>query len=199
MISILTGDIINSRNYNPQEWQTALKTILNKFGNEPTQWEIYRGDSFQTEVDVLKAFEAALLIKASLKQLKGIDVRIAIGIGDKSYNAGKITASNGSAFINSGECFERLKKQKMALKSPSSEINEEMNLYIKLALLNLNKLSEKNAQLFITKFENPLLNQYEIGELLGVEQSTISQRLRTIGFNEIKEINKRYMKLIKKI
>ncbi len=61
----------------------------------------------------------AMKLKASLKAVKGINVRMAIGIGTRTYNAAKITESNGSAFVNSGEKFEMLKqeKQNLAIKS----------------------------------------------------------------------------------
>jgi len=39
-------------------------------------------------------------------------VRMAIGIGGKSYSGDRITESNGEAFINAGEKFEELEKEK---------------------------------------------------------------------------------------
>ena len=53
------------------------------------------------------ALHYAIRIKASLKSNENIDVRMAIGIGDITYNAHKVTESNGSAFVFSGEKFER--------------------------------------------------------------------------------------------
>jgi hypothetical protein len=49
-----------------------------------------------------------LLLKATIKQHKALDVRMAIGIGTIDYTSNKVTESNGSAFIR--ECFEGLKK-----------------------------------------------------------------------------------------
>jgi len=138
MTSIITGDIINSRENNPQIWMPLLKDVLNKYGSEPTQWEIYRGDSFQIEIPPIKALKVAILIKASIKQFKKLDVRIAIGIGDKSYTSKKITESNGSAFVNSGKCFEQLKKNSLAIKSPFKGFDIQMNLLLELALLTMN-------------------------------------------------------------
>ena len=45
MISIITGYIVNSRKLNNQEiWLNPLKSLLNEWGNNPQQWEIFKGD-----------------------------------------------------------------------------------------------------------------------------------------------------------
>jgi len=111
MIAVITGDIINSRKGKVETWLNLLKSTLEKYGKQPQDWEIYRGDSFQLSVPVEKALLAGLHIKSTIKQTKTYDVRIAIGIGEVKYKSQKITESNGSAYINSGECFESLKKQ----------------------------------------------------------------------------------------
>lgn len=82
-------------------------------------WEIFRGDQFQLEVkNPENSLLVAIQIKALMKSLK-LDVRMSIGIGEKTHNSKKISESNGTAFINSGELFERLKKKKS--RSPSNQ------------------------------------------------------------------------------
>jgi hypothetical protein len=127
MTSILTGDIINSKGENPKKWLSSLKNVLNSYANENSGWEIYRGDSFQIELQPEEALEAALRIKAAIKQYKNLDVRIAIGLGDKTYSSKNITESNGSAFVNSGECFENLKKTTLAIKSTDKDFDYATN------------------------------------------------------------------------
>lgn len=63
-----------------------------------------------------KAFEIKALIKKveplnENKKISTIDVRMAIGVGEKNYTAESIAESNGSAFIYSSEKFELLKKK----------------------------------------------------------------------------------------
>jgi hypothetical protein len=53
--AILSGDIVNSRSVDASEWVKTLKKTLNTFGKSPKTWEIYRGDSFQLEVDAKAA------------------------------------------------------------------------------------------------------------------------------------------------
>ena len=62
MIAVITGDIINSKKSSPKLWLEALKTILNNYGSSPLVWEVYRGDSFQLEVNPKDALKACVLI-----------------------------------------------------------------------------------------------------------------------------------------
>jgi hypothetical protein len=75
------------------------------FLENPTEWEIYRGDEFQLEIKNQKTRCSALRIKAYFKTLK-LDARMSIGFGDKTYAANKISESNGTAFLRSGEVLK---------------------------------------------------------------------------------------------
>lgn len=188
MTSIITGDIINSQKSSPKLWLEALKTILNNYGNSPLTWEIYRGDSFQLEVAPKQALEACLLIKSTIKQFENIDVRLAIGIGEKTYQSSKITESNGSAFVNSGECFENLKKTTLAVKSPFNEFDNSINIMLELAQLVLNNWTSTSSLLVKTTLENPDLNQTQLAEILERTQGNISQGLKRAGFDEVSKL-----------
>jgi len=194
MISIITGDIVNSSNAEPQEWLTLLKKTLQQFGTEPNQWEVYRGDSFQLEVDSKDALNTCFFIKSSMKQLKEIDVRMAIGIGEKSYKASKITESNGSAFTHSGQCFEQLKKRNLAIKSPWIEIDDTLNLMIELFLLTSDKWALVSAEIVHKAMLYPALNQTQLAEKLGKSQSAISEALQRAGYVEMNRLIKYYKK-----
>ena len=199
MTSILTGDIVKSRKANNTIWLEKLKDTLNKFGKQPTNWEIFRGDSFQLEVSIEKAFYVAFLLKSHLKQVDNIDVRIGIGIGidakePKSFN---ITEANGEAYINSGEIFDSLvKKQLIAIKTPWTALDDELNLALELALLTMNNWTKNSAEVFQLSIENPLLTQNEIAKKIGITQSNVSERQKRAGYDAITKLEKRYRKLI---
>lgn len=199
MTSVLTGDIINSRKSKTPDWLSNLKGTLGKLGKEPEHWEIYRGDSFQLEIDPKKALEAAIFIKASIRKEKNIDVRIAIGIGDKTYTSNQVTTSNGSAFINSGECFDSLKKINLAIKTPWTEFDEEINLLLELASLTMNGWLPATATIVTSAIENKDLNQKELAEILEKSQSSISEALSRAGYDEINKLINTYQKKLKKL
>jgi hypothetical protein len=190
--AVLTGDVINSRKEKPEVWLSNLKKALNKYGKEPKNWEIYRGDSFQLEVTTVDALEAAIYIKAQMKQKKNIDVRIAIGLGEKDYDAEKLTESNGSAFVHSGECFQNLKKQNLALKSGIATFDKTLNLMLKLATLTMDNWLPATSRVVKTAMDNPNTNQNELASILDKSQSNISEALIRAGFDEVKKMMQFY-------
>lgn len=198
MTSILTGDIIKSRRSQDSLWLNSLKEILNTFGDSPKYWQIYRGDSFQLEVEnPEKAFYTALKIKAQLKATVNIDVRIGIGIGKKDFNTNNITESNGVAFINSGYAFDNyLKKQTIAIKTPWKEIDEELNIAFDLALLTMDSWTKNSAEVFKLSLQQEDFTQKEIGEVLGITQGSVSERQKRAGFESIMKLEKRFQKII---
>lgn len=200
MIAVLTGDIVNSREVNSQFWLRELKAEMNNFGSESKDWEIYRGDSFQLKIVPNRALEAAIVIKARIKQFKELDVRIAIGLGEMDYEADRITESNGSAFRYSGECFESMKKNNLEIRSPWDEFDEKMNLMLSLAALTMDGWSPASSQIILEGFKFPEFNQNELASKLNKKsQGTISEGLKRGGYEEIqkllvyfsKEMNKR--------
>lgn len=197
MIAVITGDIINSREVQTECWINKLKELLNYWGEEPEKWQIYRGDSFQLELQSINdALKAVYHLKAGIKSIKNLDVRMAIGLGEKIYNSTQVTESNGGAFVNSGECFEALKKQRLAIKTPNLEIDNQINLLFELALLTMNYWSPTVASIIKIALENPEKNQKEISKILEKSQSTISEALKRGGFDEIMHLEKRYRNLI---
>jgi hypothetical protein len=200
MTSIITGDIVHSQKSSPMIWLDVLKSELNVIGPNPLRWEIYRGDSFQAEVvDPLEALNRAIEIKAAVKCIKNIDVRMAIGIGDKTHSAENITESNGTAFVFSGERFEQLKKDKqnLAIASAWKDFDRDINLYIRLALLAMDNWSVNSAAVVNIALKNPDKLQKELGKMLGIKQNAISNRLKRAHLEEILELEKIYQTKIK--
>lgn len=193
MVAVLTGDIMASRKGQVQEWLTDLKKVLGYYGKTPLQWEIFRGDSFQLLLMPEQALEAAFHIKSIIKQSHKHDVRIAIGLGEIAYHAARITESNGTAFVHSGQTFDALKKQTLQLKSDFSEHDKCINLMLSLALLTANNWSKTVAEAVSASIEHPAKNQNEIAKLLNKKsQSTVSEALKRGGFEEIMNVNKYY-------
>lgn len=203
MVSVITGDIVNSRQLkNPDIWLKPLKKVFEKLSQSEQYWELYRGDSFQIELKQNnKAFEAAVLIKATIKMIKGLDVRMAIGVGEKDHHGLKVTESNGPAFIYSGEAFETLKSKKsnLAIKTNNSTLDSELNLYFKLALIAMDYWTTNASEIVKLSIENPEYSQQEIGALTGVKQNTVSEHLKRAFFSEIIELDHMYQTKIKQL
>ncbi len=186
MIAVITGDIIHSRKVNPEIWQPRLKDFLSDVVKRE-KWEIYRGDSFQAEVAVEDALEIALCIKALIKSNGVIDARMSIGIGQKNFEGKKITESNGEAFINSGESFEKLKGSTLNLKSPFSEFDELFNPILNLLSFICNNWKPVTAETIFFALTHKNLLQKEIAVKLHKDNTTINKALKRGAYDEILE------------
>lgn len=201
MTSVITGDIIGSRQQESQHWVEDLKKILAPLGKTPGEWEVYRGDEFQIEVQNPEdALLTAVLIKAHLRAIKS-DARMSIGFGNKTHNAEKISESNGTAFINSGELFETLKKQKvtLALRTDDAAFDEKLNLMIQLALTFMDNWLVQSAEFIVKAIENPNLSQEELGQKLGINQAAVSRRQKRAQFDLVMNLDRYFRTQIKQL
>jgi len=212
MIAVIKGDIINSRLIiNQDKWLIPLEDLLNEWGKNPEIWEVAWGDSFQLEVEnPAESLYKALLIKALIKgisfknnskKMSEIDVRISIGIGDKTYTGRRVSESNGTAYIYAGEKFSLLKKENttLAIKSKWPEFDEEFNLYLKLAGVFMDKWTKSSAELVGIVLKNSMITQDEVGRLIGIKQSGVSGRWNRAKIDEILAIDNLFRRKIKQL
>ncbi len=191
--SIITGDIIRSRTQtNPETWITNLKSALSFLNPDITFWDVYRGDSFQVELpNITESFMAATYIKACIKTISNLDVRLAIGIGNKTYQGNTVSESNGAAYVSSGETLDRLKKtkQNLAIKTGMAKLDKELNLYFRLVLIAMDKWTTNSAEIVKLSIEHPNALQSELGKLVGINQNAVSMRQKRAHLDDIKAVN----------
>jgi len=199
MEAIITADIINSRAVAPHQWLPVLKEVLQTIGPENTTWEVFRGDSMQIVTNPAQALALSILLKATIKQIPNLDIRIAIGVGDISYRAEKISASNGSAFIHSGEAFDRLQKNTLVIKTPWEDFDATINIMLGLATLTMNDWKPAMAEIFKQQWAHPDAKQIEIAQILGKKQSNVSFSLKKAGYEEIRNAVSYYEHAIEKL
>ena len=188
MRAVLTGDIIDSRSAeNPQEWIDVLKNTLSQFGESPVKWEIYRGDSFQLEINAKEAFKATFQIKAAIRTISGLDVRISIGLGQVDFQGNAVTLSNGSAFVNSGRAFDQLKdkRRSLILSSDNQDLTDDLNMTLQLAEALLSHWTRSSAEAINQILKKPGISQIELSKILGITQPSVSSRLRVAHADEI--------------
>ncbi|MDO1511309.1 SatD family protein [Maribacter confluentis] len=201
MIAIITGDIINSENYPSSQWIDMLKTYFNQFGASPMNWEIYRGDEFQLKVTKQNALFTAIRIKAMLKTIKGLDVRMGIGIGLETYIGSGVTESNGPAYQRSGRNFESLKDSKVNLSIATgvAQYDRTLNLMLQLALDFMDDWSVVSAEIVALVLDHPDDSQKEIAQKLGIKQSAVSQRLKRARLDLVLNLLNYYKEIITEI
>lgn len=201
MIAIITGDIINSENHPPSEWIEILKTFFVRFGPSPMNWEIYRGDEFQLKVNKENALFTAIQIKALLKSIKDLDVRMGIGIGLETFVGTGVSESNGPAYQRSGRKLESLKDSKVSLSIATGNefYDHTLNLMLQLALDFMDSWSVVSAEIMTLVLEKPEASQKEIAKHLGIKQSAVSQRLKRARFELVKDLLGYYQRLCPEI
>ncbi|TCD24752.1 transcriptional regulator [Pedobacter psychrodurus] len=200
MICIITGDIVGSRKIK-DSWLLSLKTALKIVSDQNSKWEIYRGDSFQVEVEPEKAIRAAAYLKACIRVNKPADVRMGIGIGDIKNKRKKLSESSGDAFVNSGAAFDSLKQAKvnLAIKTDSADFDEEINVLIKLSLISMDSWGVVAAEMVKLALENNNLLQSELAAISGRTQSSVSEALKRAHYTEIMEMDRLYRKKLNQL
>ncbi len=198
MVAIITGDIINSADHTTAKWMGPLKQFLFKLGPTPKVWEIYRGDEFQLRVYPDEALKIAIQIKALIRSFKGLDVRLAIGLGEESFQGNGVSESNGTAYQRSGRTLEieKQKKVNMMISSDNPERDKTLNLLLKLALDFMDDWSSVSAEIVTLALEQPRASQLEIAEQLNIQQSAVSQRQKRARLDLIHELLNYYQEHI---
>lgn len=192
MISVITGDIIKSRTVSPKTWLPILKSALTYLETDKELWEIYRGDSFQLELsDIKTVFLSCIYLKACIKTQQGLDVRLAIGIGEKTYEGQDVTESNGEAFQYSGDIMESLKKEKinLKLKSDQPEFDKQFNLMFKLSSIAMDNWTVNSAEIVKLAIERPNDSQEELGRSININQTAVSRRQQRAYLDSILELD----------
>jgi hypothetical protein len=190
MIAIITGDIINSEDHKTSEWIDILKKQLSKWGETPSDWEIYRGDEFQLKTTPKNALRAAIQIKAAIKSIKDLDVRMSIGVGSESFKGSSVSESNGTAYKRSGRAFENLKEEKLnlAIATGNKKEDETLNLMVKLALDFMDEWTSVSAEIVTIALNDSNLSQQEIAQQLSIQQSAVSQRQKRARLDLVFEL-----------
>ncbi|MCP9200344.1 SatD family protein [Gramella sp. GC03-9] len=215
MIAVLSADLLSSSSYPRELLENSIVRLNSEFNSlakltrQASEFEIYRGDSFQGIIyEPSKALLFALRIKTAINSLhlenekmnrsfkRQADLRIAIGIGTYDFKRPSIPESNGQAFQFSGRTLDEMKSdnRKIGLKTPNSNINEEFNA----SLLLLDTLSEKwsTASAEVIYYLLKEFKETEIAAELGISQSAVNQRKKAAGWEAIDVLLTRYNTVI---
>ncbi len=170
MISILTGDIVGSRDLSTKD-RTTLHTKLREAAEHAGlggNFEVFRGDSWQCLCDPFhEAFERAILLRAYLLGKHEIDTRVSIGIGTaESLNLDKISLSQGEAFEMSGLGLTNMPNERRLSLSLGKNTSSQDSPILTAACMLLDGAtsywtSKQALAVALTQYEE---NQYELAQ-----------------------------------
>jgi len=223
--AVITGDIVKSGRIQDADivpllnsLKETFKEINKKLLNGGGAFEIFRGDSFQGLIPKPElALLVSFIIRARLRSYapsKSItdklikkpilnaytDARIAIGIGEVSYQNDPIQESHGEAFEKSGRALDALKpdNERIAIVTPWNDINSELTVECKLVDAIISRWTSSTAEamyyyLLIDK------NQQVLAKILKIKQPSVHKRLVMYGNAPgIQAFLERYQDLISK-
>ena len=201
MVAILTADLINSAAYDTKVWIGVLKNFLSARGDSPADWEIYRGDELQLRTQPQLALITAIELKARIKTIKGLDIRIAIGIGEEQYRGDGISESNGPAYQRSGRTLDqlKLKKKRMGIDTGHSKFDRTMNLILDLSSDTMDSWSTVSAEMVAFALSRPQITQAEMAAQFHIQQSAVSQRQKRARLSRILDVLDYYQETIKEL
>ncbi len=183
---ILTGDVVHSRSHEAKEWLPKLEHGIKKYA---LTFDIFRGDSFQAEVPLGSCFQAIFYLKAEMRQLEGMDIRIGIGIGKVELLDKDIKKSSGEAFIYSGQSLDSLNKESLEFKSRWKELDEGLNLILTLSTRLTDQWTPNMAETVQAAMDYPEANQTELTKIIGRKhQSQVSTELSKANYSKINQV-----------
>lgn len=183
---VITGDIIHSRKYDSSEWLPQLEQALKLYS---TDFDVFRGDSFQAELPLSNLFSSIFYLKSVIRQKEGMDVRMGIGVGEISYRDSSIKKTSGEAFVNSGKALDSLNKESLAFISPWEELDEQINLILTLSTRLVDQWTANMAEAVQMVMNHPDKSQLEITQLLKrTHQSQVSRELNKANYTKLDQV-----------
>lgn len=217
-VGIITGDLINSSQYEPAQRQEVIKTLKQTLteandaaDNQWLRFEMYRGDSIQIEVtEPEQALRLAILLRAALQKLATgkkkqpvpgkpfADIRLSVGIGEAERKQGSVVEADGEAYRLSGRSLDTMKKhgQKLIIRTNNTDINEEFEVACRFLDVLLDKWSASSAEVVFWLLKG--LKDVEIAAKLGISQPAIHARKKVAGWEAIELMLQRYTSVINK-
>ena len=192
MKAVITADIVNSTKIEETSRYLLIEEVYKIIQEmqilSPIKCEMYRGDSFQVVVDdVKRCLEVAILIRLGLKKSNllehgKLDARMAIGVGDVSYEHEQVILSDGEAFRLSGRTFDKLNKKRLLIATNINDVDESLNVMLAFIDELLKGLSYTQS---IYLYDSLLYNksQMELANVYHTSQPNIAKHLKSAKEN----------------
>lgn len=173
----------------PGHWLDQLGAVLARWGIAPKSWQEIGDNGFQLLVQPSQTWDALIWLKAGIRAIPGLDLRMGVGVGRVSDTTESNAMSDEEAYVHSLDAFNRLRplRQHMVFKSRWPDLDGEVNLTFKMVLTIMNTWTPVSCEAILEKMEHASLSQKELGVRLGISQHAISTRLSRAQFDLIQE------------
>ncbi|CRL63451.1 hypothetical protein [Proteus vulgaris] len=205
IISVITGDIIGSRDITPEDYDVMLYTLeqtVQLLSEQlPLKYDRYRGDSFQLVCSKANdAIKVAIVIQLALKTSSlEISARQSIGVGKVDSLRNDVRTSIGEAFILSGEGLDKMKGEILAISTSDTDFQHNITLVTKYLDLQLKEITRAQAQVLLKYMVNKDKSHYAIANELNKSRSNITRLLNASHYQLIDEYIQYFNYLINKV
>lgn len=208
LISVLTGDIVNSRTIAAEDYDAMLYTLQQTLEQIKSKhniiYEVFRGDSFQATFKTpTPSMRSAILLKTKLLSVSNNeqpwDIRLALGIGqytDIRQNSG---TSTGEAYILSGNGVELIKNSEIGVYCNNQQFNEYLLLPTQFVNHLLNSITSKQAGAIAAYIQSDFSDHADVCKIIGGSRSNASKLLRRSGATLIRDYILLFEKQLKRI
>lgn len=204
--AVLTGDIVNSTKLTAAREAKLSSTLVDLFVDYDSNFEFYRGDSFQAYVkEPANALRLALLSRSAaielFKEEKVVfsDVRISIGIGKVTTPVRSLRTAKGEAFVLSGRKLDEIIKNHQRLSITTSNSLANVGLQVIADYINaiFDAMTGKQAEVIFELLKGEM--QKVVAKKIKKTKSTIHQRITSGRWNEIEKLLQQYENIINQI
>lgn len=195
---VITGDVINSSGITAPARKKLQQTIDECVEHCTKKWpdlaaQQYRGDSVQITMTTSRNYilRVALLLQSNLISHQ-FGIRIAVGLGEISYESKDVVTSDGSAFRASGPYLDEMKKRSelLSVAGLSDEFTNEWQVHSASLNFLISKWSQQQAEAVYLQLSD--LTQDEIASQLKIAQPSVHQRLQLAGWPALQKILQRF-------
>lgn len=184
MIGVITADIVNSTQH--LSWEKALLPVLEEYGESPKDWVIYRGDSLQCRLNQPQEILLfALKLKAAARSIKGLDIRLAIGIGEERSRVENVARNDGQAYEFSGRLAESF-GDVLVIATPWNMLNTHLSVGLELLSSLCNEWTPIMSQYVLESLNNLEMSQAALAKKLNTSQANLSKALSRAHWHEVR-------------
>jgi hypothetical protein len=192
MVSILTGDIVNSSKLTKEQLTSVLKKLeqfleMQSKLHSDMEFELFRGDSVQIKLnDPQSSLMLATQIRIFVLSLES-DIRISIGLGNINEPGDRLNTSTGQAFVFSGHSLDNMKtKSRFVFKSASTTLDSDIAVATEsiTAIINSWTLNRTKTVLYMMLGTS----REDVCKKFNIKNATLSKTLRSANYSTLKMI-----------
>lgn len=191
-IAVLTGDLVKSRQANPDATERAMWVIgktaayLTDLCDADTRFTRFRGDGWQLVLGRAGwVLRACLLVIADLRASGvGIETRISAGLGQyESLGTTNLSDANGHAFFVSGSHLDLAPKRRRLLVTGGRTQDQTWQTAIfDLVEHQVSNWTQPQAEAVAMALRHEHMTQQDIAERLAITRQAVQLRLAGAGY-----------------